>query len=61
MALQNAEDKKIATEVATIAKTVEGSKIVASMFASFLDPGYDLRSRASQIKVPTLIVGGRRI
>jgi hypothetical protein len=36
--------------VATIAKTVEGSNIVASMFASFLDPGHDLRSQASQIK-----------
>lgn len=60
MAPQNAEDKKIAIEVATIAKTVEGSKIAASMFASFLDPSHDLRSRASQIKVPTLLVWGKK-
>ena len=60
MAPQNAEDKKITTEVSTAAKTVEGSKIVASMFASFLNPGHDLRSRASQIKVPTLIVWGKK-
>jgi pimeloyl-ACP methyl ester carboxylesterase len=60
MAPQNAEDTKIATEVSAAAKTVEGSKIAASMWASFLDPGHDLRSRASQIKVPTLIVWGKK-
>jgi pimeloyl-ACP methyl ester carboxylesterase len=60
MAPQNADDKKITTEVAAIAKTVEGSKIVASMFASFLDPGHDLRSRASQVKVPTLLIWGKK-
>jgi pimeloyl-ACP methyl ester carboxylesterase len=60
MAPQNVEDNKIATEVSTAAKMVEGSKIVVSMFASFLDPGHDLRSRASQIKVPTLLVWGKK-
>jgi pimeloyl-ACP methyl ester carboxylesterase len=60
MAPQNTEDKKIATEVSTAVKTVEGSKIGMSMFTSFLDPGHDLRSRASQIKVPTLLVWGKK-
>jgi pimeloyl-ACP methyl ester carboxylesterase len=60
MAPQKAEDKKIATEVSTAAKMVEGSKIVVSMFASFPDPGHGLRSRASQIKVPTLLVWGKK-
>jgi pimeloyl-ACP methyl ester carboxylesterase len=60
MAPQNAEDKRIATEVAAIAKTVEGSKISASLFGSFLDPSQDLRSRASGIKVPTLLIWGKK-
>jgi len=56
---QNTEDKKIATEVSAAAKTVEGSKVSASVWKGFLDPGYDLRSKASEVKVPTLIIWGK--
>jgi pimeloyl-ACP methyl ester carboxylesterase len=57
---QNAEDKAIATQVAAAAKTVEGSKVLASVWASFLRPSYDLRSQASEIKAPTLIIWGKK-
>jgi pimeloyl-ACP methyl ester carboxylesterase len=57
---QNAEDKKISIEVTASAKTAEGSKVAASLWKSFLDPGYDLRSQASEVKVPTLIIWGKK-
>jgi len=57
---QNAEDKVIATQVAAAAKTVEGSKVSASIWSSFLEPGYDLRSQASEMKAPTLIIWGKK-
>lgn len=60
MAPQNDEDKLIATQVSQYAKTVEGSRIAASIFRSFLAPEHDLRSQASDVKVPTLIVWGKR-
>jgi len=57
---ENAEDQKITTQVTTSAKTVEGSKIAASLWKSFLDPGYDLTSQASKVKAPTLIIWGKK-
>jgi pimeloyl-ACP methyl ester carboxylesterase len=57
---QNEQDKVIATEVSARAKTAEGSKVVASIWASFLSPEYDLRGRASEVKAPTLLVWGKR-
>jgi pimeloyl-ACP methyl ester carboxylesterase len=60
MSPQNTGDRLITTRVSELAKTVEGSKIAASLFRSFLDPSYDLRSVASEIKAPTLIVWGKR-
>jgi pimeloyl-ACP methyl ester carboxylesterase len=57
---QNSDDKKIAMQVAALAKTDEGSKIAAGVWKSFLDPSYDLRSEASKIKAPTLIIWGKK-
>lgn len=60
MVPQNDEDKMISTQVTRSAKTAEGSKVAASVWDSFRGPGYDLRSQASEIKVPTLIIWGEK-
>ena len=57
---QNEVDKAITEEVAARAKTAEGSKVAASIWASFLSPEHDLRSRAKEVKAPTLLIWGKR-
>jgi pimeloyl-ACP methyl ester carboxylesterase len=60
MSPQSAEDELTAARVTERAGTDEGAKVAASLWKSFLDPAYDLRTRASEIKAPTLIVWGKR-
>lgn len=60
MAPQCSLDKKIATQVSELAKTDTGAGIAASLFKSFLDPSYDLRASAGEIKAPTLLIWGKR-
>ena len=60
MSPQSAIDTEIANRVAEMVKTAEGSGIAASLWKSFLDPSYDLRSQANQIKAPVLIIWGKR-
>ncbi|KAN0105852.1 alpha/beta hydrolase fold protein [Hyaloscypha variabilis] len=56
---QNDVDKAISEEVSALAKTAEGSKIAASIWASFLSPEHNLRSQAKDVKAPTLVVWGK--
>ena len=60
MVPQNDNDKAIAAEVSGRAKTSEGSKVAAGIWASFLSPEHDLRAKASEVKAPTLLVWGKR-
>jgi pimeloyl-ACP methyl ester carboxylesterase len=60
MSPQSTHDTEISIQVSELARTVEGSKIVASLWKSFLDSGYDLRGLAGEIKIPVLIVWGKR-
>ncbi|KAE9362660.1 alpha/beta hydrolase fold protein [Stipitochalara longipes BDJ] len=57
---ENDIDKAIAEEVSARAKTAEGSKVAASIWASFLSPEHDLRSQAKEVKAPTLLIWGKR-
>jgi pimeloyl-ACP methyl ester carboxylesterase len=56
----NLHDKSIAEEVSARAKTVEGSKVAASIWASFLSPEHDLRARAGGVKAKTMLVWGKK-
>lgn len=60
MSAQTTSDKEIAARVANLARTPEGAAIAAALWKSFLEPEYDLRSRAKEIKTPVLIVWGVR-
>ena len=60
MSPQTPLDHAITDRVAALARTAEGSKIAAAIWRSFLDPEYDMRSRADEIKVPVLLVWGAR-
>jgi pimeloyl-ACP methyl ester carboxylesterase len=53
-------DKSIAEVVSARSKTTEGSKVAASIWSSFPSPEHDLRSRAKEVKAPTLLVWGKR-
>ncbi|HEY1442665.1 MAG TPA: alpha/beta hydrolase, partial [Mycobacterium sp.] len=43
-----------------VAKTAEGVRIGTGLWRSFATPAHDLRSRAAELSVPTLIVWGRK-
>ena len=60
MAPQSELDKAISTQVSELAKTDVGAGIAASVWKSFLDPSFDLRASASNIKAPTLLIMGKR-
>lgn len=60
MSPQTPEDKLICRNIVARARTKEGAWVCASVWHSFLNPGHDLRSRAKEIKAPTLLVWGTR-
>lgn len=57
---QSALDQQIVERVAAAEKTVEGRAHGAALWRSFAAPEHDLRSRATELTAPTLIVWGRR-
>jgi len=58
MKAQTPEDEAIASQVAARAAEANGAATAAALWRSFTSPDYDLRSRANEIKAPTLIVWG---
>lgn len=53
-------DSAITARTVARAKTADGVAIAASLWRSFAQPNYDLRSRASEHTAPTLFVWGTR-
>jgi pimeloyl-ACP methyl ester carboxylesterase len=56
----NELDSAITARTVARAKTAEGVATAASLWRSFAEPDYDLRSRASEHTAPTLFVWGTR-
>jgi len=53
-------DMAITERAVARAKTVDGAEVAASLWRSFADPAYDLRSRAAEHTASTLFVWGVR-
>jgi pimeloyl-ACP methyl ester carboxylesterase len=53
-------DRKIIARASAVAKTAEGIRIATGLWRSFATPAHDLRSRAAELSVPTLIVWGKK-
>jgi pimeloyl-ACP methyl ester carboxylesterase len=53
-------DRQIIERATAVAKTPEGIRIATGLWRSFAAPEHDLRSRAAELTVPTLIVWGRK-
>ncbi|WAC93961.1 alpha/beta fold hydrolase [Mycobacterium sp. Aquia_213] len=60
MKAKNDSDRKIAERAIAAAKTSEGIRTLTGLWRSFATPAHDLRSRAAELTVPTLIVWGRK-
>jgi pimeloyl-ACP methyl ester carboxylesterase len=58
MKAQSHNDHQIAERARGRARTREGAQVGAHLWRSFVEPEYDLRGRAQEISVPTLIVWG---
>jgi pimeloyl-ACP methyl ester carboxylesterase len=57
---RTASDRAIRDRAVARAKTATGLRVATSIWRSFLDPDFDLRSRAGAIHQPTLLVWGTR-
>lgn len=57
---QTALDQQIVNRVAATNRAAEGRRHGAALWRSFAAPEHDLRSRATELIAPTLIVWGRR-
>ena len=53
-------DERITAKAVARSRTKEGAQVAASLWRSFTDPDYDLRSRADKITVPTLLTWGTK-
>jgi pimeloyl-ACP methyl ester carboxylesterase len=53
-------DRRIIERATAVAKTAEGVRIGTGLWRSFATPAHDLRSRATDLSVPTLIVWGKK-
>jgi pimeloyl-ACP methyl ester carboxylesterase len=53
-------DRQIIDRATAVAKTAEGVRIGTGLWQSFATPAHDLRSRAAELSVPTLIVWGKK-
>jgi pimeloyl-ACP methyl ester carboxylesterase len=53
-------DRQIIERASAVAKTAEGVRIGTGLWRSFATPAHDLRSRAAELSVPTLIVWGKK-
>jgi pimeloyl-ACP methyl ester carboxylesterase len=58
MKAQTPQDEAITHRVAARASRLEESRTAAAIWRSFAGPGHDLRARAKDLKVPTLILWG---
>jgi pimeloyl-ACP methyl ester carboxylesterase len=52
-------DRQIIERATAVAKTAEGVRIGSGLWRSFATPAHDLRSRAAELSMPTLIVWGK--
>jgi pimeloyl-ACP methyl ester carboxylesterase len=53
-------DRQIIERATAVAKTAEGIRTATGLWRSFPTPSHDLRSRAAELSVPTLIVWGKK-
>jgi pimeloyl-ACP methyl ester carboxylesterase len=53
-------DRQIIERTSAVAKTAEGVRIGTGLWRSFATPAHDLRSRAAELSMPTLIVWGKK-
>jgi pimeloyl-ACP methyl ester carboxylesterase len=53
-------DRKIVSRAIATTKTAEGIRTETGLWRSFATPEHDLRSRAAELTVPTLIVWGKK-
>jgi pimeloyl-ACP methyl ester carboxylesterase len=53
-------DRRIVERATAVAKTPEGIRTGAALWRSFATPEHDLRDRAGELSVPTLIVWGKK-
>ncbi len=53
-------DRQIIRRATAAAKTSEGIRVATVLWRSFASPEHDLRSRAGELSVPTLIVWGKK-
>jgi pimeloyl-ACP methyl ester carboxylesterase len=53
-------DRAVAARALARASTVDGARMAAQLWRSFATPGHDLRERAGELTVPTLIVWGAK-
>jgi pimeloyl-ACP methyl ester carboxylesterase len=53
-------DREISARAIATAKTAEGIRTGAALWRSFATPEHDLRGRAAELTVPTLIVWGKK-
>jgi len=60
MSPMTGDDREVVRRVAARARTAEGMRTGAALWRSFARPEHDLRSRAAQLRAPTLIVWGTK-
>jgi pimeloyl-ACP methyl ester carboxylesterase len=53
-------DRRIVERATAVAKTPEGVRTGSALWRSFATPEHDLRDRAGELSVPTLIVWGKK-
>src|ERR1700756_1357046 len=60
MKAQTDNDRQIIERATAVAETAEGVRIGTGLWRSFATPAHDLRGRATDVSVPTLIVWGKK-
>ncbi|MCV7077625.1 alpha/beta fold hydrolase [Mycobacterium szulgai] len=60
MKARNDSDREITRRAIATAKTAQGARTGAALWRSFAAPEHDLRARAAELSVPTLIVWGKK-
>lgn len=60
MKAKSDDDRQIIARAVAATRTPEGVRTMTGLWRSFPTPGHDLRSRAAELRAPTLIVWGRK-
>jgi pimeloyl-ACP methyl ester carboxylesterase len=60
MKAKTEDDRQIIERATAVAKSTEGVRIGTGLWRSFATPEHDLRGRATDLTVPTLIVWGKK-